>query len=52
MTGPFHTVLCLSGKTCPNDCPAAIAQGLPREPDWSLELPGQVDLLALLEEES
>ncbi len=46
---PPHTVLCLNGP-CPHDCAAAIAQGLVREPDWSRELPGQVDLLALLEE--
>lgn len=51
MTGPFHTVLCLSGP-CPHDCPAAIAEGLPRDPDWSAETPGQVDLLALLEEDA
>lgn len=50
MSAPFHTALCLSGKTCPDDCQRAIAEGLPREPDWTLELPGQTDLLAMLEE--
>lgn len=52
MTGPPHTVLCLSGKTCPADCPRALSDGLPREPDWSTEVPGQADLLALLEEDA
>lgn len=50
MTAPFHAITCLA-DICAHDCERARADGLPREPDWSLETPGQLTIDAALEED-
>lgn len=63
-----HTIVCVLAKPavrsrygppreatpglCAHDCERAIAYGLPRDYDRAAELPGQTDLLAMLEEVS
>ncbi len=50
MSWPYHCITCDEKRGCDPSCNARRFLGLPRDPDLSEHVPGQVDLLALLEE--